>query len=375
MGLYEERFERIKAAVALEPVDKIPLISGLAAVSSVLTHTKMSDYLNDMALNCTVNIQATNMIGDVDGVQAPLSSPEGLPTLWLSKIRVPGRELPDDQLWQVLEEELVTQEDYDLILENGFESWYQNFMKTKLDDPISRMKDVVAYGATANARFQEAGYPVVKGTTLLSPFEMFCGGRSMEAFLLDDLLEIPEKVEEVFSVVHEFNLTKYENLFRSGAKPYGAWVGGWRGTPETLNPEMFERFSWKYFRELVQLCIDYDVVPIMHLDACWNHGLHYFKDIPAKKAIMALDGKTDIRKAKEIVGDRICIMGDVPAEILAFGKAERVYDYTTKLIQDIGPVGFMVCSGCDIPFNGKLENIQMMSKAVTDSAGLLKRVE
>ena len=35
MGIYEERLERIEAAVALEPVDKVPVISGLAAVAAL----------------------------------------------------------------------------------------------------------------------------------------------------------------------------------------------------------------------------------------------------------------------------------------------------------------------------------------------------
>lgn len=368
MSLYEERFDRIKAAIALDPVDKVPVISGLAAIGAVLTKTPMSDYLSDMELNCTANIKATEMMGNVDGIQTPLASPEPLPTLWLSKIRVPGRELSDDELWQVLEAELVTQEDYDIILEDGFEPWYEKFMKEKLDDPRSRMKHVAAYGPIAHERFKEAGFPVVKSSSLLSPFEMLCGGRSMEAFLIDDLMEIPDKIDQVFAVIHEYNMNKYEKMFQSSAKPFGVWVGGWRGTPETLNPEMFERFSWKYFRDLVNLCIDYDVVPIMHLDSCWNAGLQYFREFPAKKCIMALDGKTDIQKAKEVVGDRMCIMGDVPAEMLAFGKPQDVYDYVTNLIHTIGPTGYMICSGCDIPFNGKLENIQMMTKAADDAA-------
>lgn len=368
MSVYEERMERIRAAIALEPVDKVPVISGAAAFAATAVGVKMSDYLNDMELNCTVNIKATDMMGNIDGVQASLSSPEGLPTIWLSKIRVPGRELPDNELWQVLEEELVTQDDYDVILEGGFGPWYEKFMKERLDDPISRMKPLLAYGATANQRFKEAGYPVIKGASLLTPFEMLCGGRSLATFLVDDLLEIPEKVEQVFAEIHRFNMERYEKQFRSPAKPMGAWVGGWRGTPETLSPQMFERFSWKYYRELVQLAIDYDVIPILHLDACWNNGLHYFRDLPEKKCIMALDGKTDIFKAKEAVGDRMCIMGDVPAEMLAFGKKEDVYDYVTNLIQKVGPTGYMVCSGCDIPFNGVLENVQMMSKAADDAA-------
>ena len=97
-------------------------------------------------------------------------------------------------------------------------------------------------------------------------------------------------------------------------------------------------------------------------------GLQNFRDIPAKKAVMALDGKTDIHLAKEIVGDTMCIMGDVPAAMLAFSKPQDVYDYTMNLIKTVGPTGYMVCSGCDIPFNGKVENMQMMAKAADDAA-------
>ena len=368
MGIYEERIARIKSAIALEPVDRIPVISGLAAYAAVAGGVNMSDYLNDMELNCTINIKVTGMMGNIDGIQAPLSSPEVLPPAWLSNIRVPGKDIPDNELWQVVEAEVVTQNDYDEILEGGFESWYLKFMKEKLDDPISRMKPVTDYMPTAIERFHQAGYPCINEASLLSPFEMLCGGRSLTAFLIDDLLEIPDKVEQVFKEIHRYNMERSEALFRSENKPFGGWVGGWRGTPSILSPEMFERFSWKYLRELAQLAIDYDVIPILHLDSCWDNGLHYFRELPAKKCIMALDGKTNIFKAKEAVGDRMCIMGDVPAEMLAFGKPEDVYNYTMERIKKVGPVGYMICSGCDIPFNAVMENVQMMSKAADDFA-------
>ena len=82
--------------------------------------------------------------------------------------------------------------------------------------------------------------------------------------------------------------------------------------------------------------------------------------------IMALDGKTDMKLAKETVGENICMMGDVPAEMLAFSKPEKVYDYVTNLLNIMGPTGYMVCSGCDVPFNAQLENVQMMAKARDD---------
>ena len=60
-------------------------------------------------------------------------------------------------------------------------------------------------------------------------------------------------------------------------------------------------------------------------------------------------------------------MGDVPASMLAFSTAEEVYEYTTRLIDDVGPsTGLVVCSGCDIPFNARYENVKAMVDAAAD---------
>ena len=368
MGLYEERLARYEAAIALEPVDKVPLISGGTASNAAFMGVKLADYLREPELNCTVNIEATQRMGNFDGVQSRTMCPYGLSLMWLSQVTVPGRELPDNELWQIREKPLIQQTDYDDILENGFEQWRQRFLKEKLGDPLSKMKKFNEYKPVAAQRFYEADIPCVKQTNLMSPFEMFCGGRSLMEFLTEDLMEIPEKVDEVFAVTHAYNMKQYTQLFESDHKPYGVWVGGWRGTPGMINREWFEHYSWKYIRELVDLCVNYQVIPILHLDSCWDLGLSYFRELPAKKCVMALDGKTDIFKAKEAVGDRMCIMGDVSAEMLAFGKPSDVYDYVTKLLNNVGPTGYIVCSGCDIPFNARLENVQMMSKAVNDFA-------
>ena len=82
---------------------------------------------------------------------------------------------------------------------------------------------------------------------------------------------------------------------------------------------------------------------------------------------MALDGESDIFKAKEILGDHMCIMGDVPASMLYLDTPDIVYDYCSKLIRKLGPTGFILQSGCDIPANAKLENVKAMVLAALDS--------
>jgi len=82
---------------------------------------------------------------------------------------------------------------------------------------------------------------------------------------------------------------------------------------------------------------------------------------------MSLDGETDIFKAKEILGDHMCLMGDVPAAMMAMDDADTVHRYCCRLIQELGPKGFILHSGCDIPDNAKLENVQAMVASVMES--------
>ena len=81
---------------------------------------------------------------------------------------------------------------------------------------------------------------------------------------------------------------------------------------------------------------------------------------------MSTDGQTDLFRAKEILGGHMCLMGDVPATMLAFGTPDEVYEYSIKLIKELGPEGFIPHSGCDIPMDAKLPNVQAMVAAATD---------
>jgi uroporphyrinogen-III decarboxylase len=78
---------------------------------------------------------------------------------------------------------------------------------------------------------------------------------------------------------------------------------------------------------------------------------------------------TDIRKARQVLGDHMCIMGDVPPALLSSGTPEQVFEHCTKLVKDIGPTGYILQSGCDIPVDAPLENVKAMADAAEDAAG------
>jgi len=80
--------------------------------------------------------------------------------------------------------------------------------------------------------------------------------------------------------------------------------------------------------------------------------------LPAKKCVLNPDGMTDIRKAKENLGDHMAVMGDMPAQLFATDTPDDVYKYIRDLIKDVGPTGLILCPGCDAPANTKPENME-----------------
>ncbi len=97
---------------------------------------------------------------------------------------------------------------------------------------------------------------------------------------------------------------------------------------------------------------------MLHFDHDWTRDLPRLRELPARKCILNLDGWTDIRKAKEILGDHMAIMGDVPAPLLSAGTPDEVYAYVRALARDVGPTGLILCPGCDAPIDAKPENMQ-----------------
>ena len=69
--------------------------------------------------------------------------------------------------------------------------------------------------------------------------------------------------------------------------------------------------------------VEEGAIPVLHFDADWTRDLERFKEFPKAKCVLSLDGKTDIFKAKEVLGDHMCLMGDVPARHALPGHASK----------------------------------------------------
>ena len=362
--LHEERFQRILQAVSLEEPDRTPVVLEYSAFAAQVTGTTVAEFLESAEKNLEIMLKAFEIIGDSDAVNYGSFWPYGLAYLFMSKVRVPGVELAADDMWQVVETELMTREDYDRILERGWPQFNRQFMKERvLEDAAEKFFPPNWKPVDVLNAWKAIGVPVLNGGNITTPIEVLCGSRSLAEFACD-LVDIPDKVEAAMEAIVPHLAGRAIDSAKKLNFP-AVWVGGWRSAPSLYSPVMWNRFAWPYFSRLVNEVVEAGLIAILHLDSDWTRELDRFLELPRGRCIMALDGETDIFKAKETLDGHMCLMGDVPATMLYLGQPEEVYDYSSRLIRELGPRGFILQSGCDIPANAKPENVKAMVRAAT----------
>jgi uroporphyrinogen-III decarboxylase len=97
-------------------------------------------------------------------------------------------------------------------------------------------------------------------------------------------------------------------------------------------------------------------------EGSFNTRLDLVNEFP-KGAVHWLFDRTDMAKAKKILGDKCCISGNVPSSLLIMGKPEEVKAYCRKLIEDCGKGGGYILAGGAQVDRGKPENFRAMLEA------------
>jgi len=369
-ALYQERFDRIQKAIRLEPVDRIPVVYMGVAFAARYMGITIAEYCADPEAAFQVNLDTVKRLGDLDGVNLAAGGriTALLTGMWLSRLGVPGRDLPEDSLWQVREAEVMTPEDYDAIVQMGWGAFFGSYLP-RVIDPQEFGESMGWMGANTprvQQSYREAGYVIVcdAPVSVGIPFEYLCGGRSMQKFFLD-LYRMPDRVKAAMDVIQSEILAQIK-----AAPPFGGiratWLGGWRAASALVAPRLWDRFVWPYILEQAEALIEVGITPVLHWDQDWTRDLVRLQELPAKKCILNPDGMTNLHKFKELAGDRMAMMGDVPAALFAAGTPDDVYKYVRDLVSLFGNTGLILCPGCDAPINTKPENMEAFVAAARE---------
>lgn len=361
--------ERLEAAIKLKPLppSEQPVAPLTIAYNAKLAGMKQAEIFSSVKAWRQAVDRSIDQLGPSDMGFAVF--PRDIPFSEGLKHKLPGRELDEDDLFQMIEEEVMLREDYEVIIKEGFSKWNLDYY-LRLDPRLPKggrgrtlivLKFIrMAFRIRGNAaRLEKRGVPPAFYGAMYPPFDYFSLIRSINKFSLD-LYDCPDLIQKACEASLEPTLESgMRPLMINGGKR--TCIYPMRSSPTFISPKMFEKFALEHLKRMVEFFVEKGITPIIHCDANWTPVLPYFRELPRASCLLELDQDTDIFKAKEILGDWMCLKGNVPANLLAFGEKGEVEAYCEKLISEVGRGGgFILSSGCEVPLNACLENVMAM---------------
>ena len=366
--------ERVEAAIKLEPYDRVP-VAPLMDVMFPCRRKGMTvaHGISHWKEGFQAIVDIFDEVGGWDAMILPGYSLALTPTvasgvtvaLGTGDYRFPGQDpaVSENSQPQYAEREQLTAEDYDEIINLGWsgfaEKHRERFTPFSPDQIIAWTQRQTEHYTKEGETWAEHGIPSLCGAIVESPLMFLSTKRSLTAFTMD-LHRIPDQVEAAMDAMVDGFIEGAIGAARLTKIP-GVMLVLERGGGFYYPLKIFERFEFPYMKKMVEAFAAEGLLTVMHFDQDWTLNLPYLTDLPRGKCVCELDSTTDIFKAKEILKDHMCIMGDVPASLSAIGTPEDMEAYCKKLIDVVGDGGgFILSSGCTVPADAKFENFKTM---------------
>jgi uroporphyrinogen decarboxylase len=140
-------------------------------------------------------------------------------------------------------------------------------------------------------------------------------------------------------------------------------------TASLLSPKQFREFVIPYYKKVMDQWKEWGSRGTgFHICGDTTKLLETFTEMGIRG--ISIDGSVDIAYAKETVGDKLSIMGNVsPLEILE-GTPDSIATAVKECFAKCwdNPCGFTIAPGCDVPVHASLENIDAYMKAARQCA-------
>jgi hypothetical protein len=373
--------ERLQAAINLQVPDRVPSCPFIYYFAAFHTGITVHELWSRPGKYRWAMDRCYEDLGPWD-IYYPVNPlrPELYTFIMPMKARWPGIDLPPDNICQLLEEEIMRAEDYAWISELAARfprfTYIPFFMRmiSRAWDNVGEDLGGYAFILTgllkhlANWRYEfelmkRRGVTVLYGFLPEAAFDTFSLARGFLEFARD-LRKRPQEIARAADDLTEGYLFICRLVcMLMGIRRVEIFVH--RSSSDFISPETFRRLSFPSLKALVEKLVAVGINPILHCDGNWDLNLETLRELPAGNCVIQFDGPTDIFLAKRVIGDRVCIMGDVPSNLLALGSPAEVDEYCHRLIEEVGKGGgYIMGAGCEIPPNARAENVKAMLESV-----------
>jgi uroporphyrinogen-III decarboxylase len=388
--LYEEREKRVREAIQLQEPDRVPVSLRMTYFPAKYTGIhKSAAYYDAAAWKAAILKTVMDFEPDLYQCSSGTTAGVAMEALDPTQTKWPGGSLPPDLSHQAIDVECMKENEYDLFMEDptdfsiryllprafaamaplaNFPALGERFTGFAQMTPVFTRQEFRQIARTLLKAGEEQekwrkiignmeedlanlGFPPhgTMGGAGGAPFDQISDFyRGMKGAMMD-MYRCPDKLVAACDKLLENRIKRAAPADpKKRGNPKRLFLALHRGAEGFMSKKQFEKFYWPGLKKAMLTSIELGFVPMAFCEGRFGDRLEYFLELPKGKAVAHFE-QTDMFKAKEVLKDHVCIMGNVPSSLLQVGSVQDVEDYCRKLIQVCGKGGgFILTNGSSI---------------------------
>lgn len=401
---YTARVQRVVDAITLKKnPDRVPILSPAGFLPCFLYDVSCKEVMYDIDVAIKLWERFT-LEYPTDLVRAPNYQGTGkaMEMLDYRLYKWPGHGLPDHVAFQAMESEWMKNDEYDNLFDDPSDLWLRSYLPrvfgalepfTQLPQltDIVEIPDVSSLAAFGKPGMREAlntladaglemfkvksrlgqfvhqlitthGFTMVAGGSCKAPFDVIAdtmrGSRNMMMDMYRDSGKILMATDRLISL----QIKKGVNGVENSGNPL-VFMPLHKGADGFMSDDQFRTLYWPSLKAVILGLIDQGCIPFLFAEGGFNSRLEYLKEIPKGKTLWHFD-QTDMASAKKMIGDTICMAGNVPSGLMVTGSSTQVEDYCKQLIEDCAPGGGYILTTGAIMDEGRAETVRALLDSV-----------
>ncbi|MFC2010119.1 uroporphyrinogen decarboxylase family protein [Chloroflexota bacterium] len=399
--LYEEREKRVRDAIQLKEPDRVPVSLRMVYLPARYTGIPTSTaYYDPVAWREAVIKTIVDFEPDIYQASSGMSAGPVLDILAPTQTQWPGGPLPPNVSHQAIDVECMKDDEYDLFLDDPTD-FTLRYLLPRAFEAMAPLTDlpplserIMGFGALTSIfvrqDYREMGRMLLKAgeeqekwsqavgsleddtARLGFPPQSHMGGvggapfdsisdfyRGMRGAMMD-MFRCPDKLIAACEKILDSRIKRATPADpNKRGNPKRLFLALHRGAEGFMSNKQFEKFYWPGLKKAMLTSIDLGYVPMPFCEGAYGDRLEYFLEMPKGKTVTHFD-LTDMFKAKEILKDHVCIMGNVPSTLLQVGSPQDVEEYCRKLIEVCGKGGGLILTNGSSIDEAKPENLKAM---------------
>ncbi len=384
---YQERAGLVAAAVRIDPaIKRVPIMPLGVFAPTMLGGLSGRQAMYDPEAAGKANLDYCNTFQPDVAASAPLLMyGPALETLDYQLYKWPGHGVAEHLSYQFNEKEYMQPDEYDHLISDPTDFWLRSWMPKTIGalaplasiPPVYGSMEMPMMGSWLIAlgsppvqsalkalmqagkqcfdwintlgpflvRIQAAGFPFGAGGATKAPFDVIGDSFRGTTALMMDLFRRPEKVLEAMQRLIRPMVECGVRSARVNNNPI-VFIPLHKGADGFMSDDQFRKFYWPTLKAVMYGLAEAGCVPFCFVEGGYNQRLEYLTETSDIRCLYLFD-RTDMTKAREILGGKVCIAGGFPVSQILTGTPDQVREETKKLIDSAaGDKGYILSIGC-----------------------------